>query len=125
MENIILRQLKNARQHLNTLRSASSLQSPERYIIQKRDSLSLIASRLLSVQQRSVSLKRQKFISLTSTLDAISPLKVLVRGYAMVTTQHGEVVKSTTQLQPNDLVSIRLSDGHLQATINKTTEDPQ
>ena len=123
MENIISRQLKNARQHLNTLRASSSLQSPTRYIAQKRDSLSLVRTRLVSAQQRSLSLKRQKFISLTATLDAISPLKVLTRGYAMVIADNGVVVRSVNQLKPDDHVSIKLSDGQINATVNNITED--
>lgn len=123
MTNSIARQLKNARQHLNTLRSSSSMQSPIRYITQKRDSLALVRTRLVSVQQRTVSLKRQKFVSLTATLDAISPLKVLTRGYAIVTASNGEVVRSAKQLQPIDQISIRLNDGQVDATINSITED--
>lgn len=123
MENIVSRQLKNARQQLNTLRSSSSLQSPTRYISQKRDALSFMRTRLISAQQRSVSSKRQRFISYTATLDAISPLKVLTRGYAMVTGENGTVVRSVSQLHPNDQLHIRLCDGQINATINNITED--
>ena len=125
MANIVTRQIKNARQHLNTLSAASSLQTPTRYIAQKRDALALMRSRLLTIQQRSVSAKRQKFISLTATLDAISPLKVLVRGYAMVTNDSGNVIRSAKQVHESDCVSIKLSDGQLQATVNSIKEDMQ
>lgn len=123
MANSITRQLKNARQHLNTLRSSSSMQSPIRYLMQKRDALALVRTRLVSVQQRMVSLKRQRFISLTATLDAISPLKVLSRGFAIVTAEKGDVIRSVKQLQTSDLVSIKFNDGHVEATINSITED--
>ena len=83
----------------------------------------MVRTRLISVQQRTVSLKRQKFISLTATLDAISPLKVLTRGYAIVTASNGKVVRSAKQLQPIDQISIRLNDGQVDATINSITED--
>ena len=117
METALKRQLKTARQHLNALSSTPALQSPTRYIDRKRDTLALIRSRLVSTQQRSVSLKRQRFISLTATLDAISPLKVLTRGYAMVTDDNGDVIRSVNQLQNCDTVNIAMSDGELSATV--------
>ena len=123
METAILRQLKNARRQLQTLRSASALQSPTRYISQKRDGLALQKTRLLSAQQKSVSIKRQQFISLTATLDAISPLKVLTRGYAFVSDKNGSVVKSVSQLQISDTIDVRLNDGNVHAIIDKITED--
>ena len=97
METIIKRHLKNARQ--------------------QRDTLAFTKSRLLSAQQRYISVKRQRFISLTATLDAISPLKVLTRGYSMIADSTGNVIKSVTQLKRNDLVDITLSDGTLCAEI--------
>ena len=117
METIIKRHLKNARQQYDTLRSSAALQSPTRYIAQKRDTLAFTKSRLLSAQQRYISVKRQRFISLTATLDAISPLKVLTRGYSMIADSTGNVIKSVTQLKRNDLVDITLSDGTLCAEI--------
>ena len=117
METALKRQLKAARQHLSALSSTPALQSPTRYIDRKRDTLALIRSRLVSAQQRSVSLKRQRFISLTATLDAISPLKVLTRGYAMVTDDDGDVIRSVNQLQNCDTVNIAMSDGELSATV--------
>jgi len=119
MEVIIKRHLKNARQQYNILRSSAALQSPIRYIAQKRDMLALTKSRLLSAQQHSVSLKRQRYISLTATLDAISPLKVLTRGYAIVTDQESALIRSVAQLQLKDPVDIVLSDGAVRAEITE------
>lgn len=119
METIMKRQLKNARQHYNTLSSSSALQSPKRYILQKREALAFAKAKLLSAQQRFVSLKRQRFISLTATLDAISPLKVLTRGYAIVADQQGSVIRTIDQVRQADMVDITLSDGIARAEITE------
>ena len=119
METIVRRQLKNARQQYNSLHSSAALQSPRRYILQKRDALAHLRTKLLSAQQRSVSIKRQRFISLTATLDAISPLKVLTRGYAMVTDRQGSVIRSVSQIKTNDTVDITLGDGAVCAEITE------
>lgn len=123
METVVLRQLKAARRHLDTLRASSSLQSPTQYIRQKRDALTMIGTRLSSAQQRSVSLKRQQFVSLTAKLDAMSPLKVLSRGYAMVRSEQGSVVRSVMQIATGEQVRITLSDGNLLATVNEAKEE--
>ena len=119
MQSIVLRQLQGARRQLKLLADHPTLQSPARYISQRRDTIQLIKSRLVSSQQRTVGLKKQHFISLVSKLDAMSPLKVLTRGYAMVQSENGAVVRSVSQLKSNDNVKIKLSDGDVNATIHK------
>ncbi|MCL2882706.1 MAG: exodeoxyribonuclease VII large subunit [Coriobacteriia bacterium] len=55
---------------------------------------------------------------LTARLDALSPLKVLSRGYAYATLpQTGTIVKSVAQVKPGDELALRLADGKLQTTI--------
>ena len=53
---------------------------------------------------------------LAGTLDALSPLRVLSRGYAMVT-KEGRVLKSAGEAAPGDKVAIRLAEGELSAEI--------
>lgn len=123
MKTVVTRQLKTARQHLKVLGDSPALQSPTRYIAQRHDALALVRSRLISTQQRAVSLKYQQFISLTAKLDAMSPLKVLTRGYAMLCAENGDVIRSVAQVNITDKTTILLSDGKLKATIDEITED--
>lgn len=116
------RRLKNSRQQLNALSQSAVLQRPDRYIEQKRNTLELLASRLKASYDRSMSLKKQSYISLTAKLDAMSPLKVLTRGYAMVQAEDGTVIRSTTQLHPNDRIQISLGDGRVEANILNVEE---
>ena len=111
------RQLKNARQHLNVLSASSTLQSPAGYLQQKEKQLELLTNRLTAAQNRNIAGIRQRYISLVSKLDAMSPLKVLMRGYAMTQTESGELVRSTQQVEPGDRIHISLSDGKLTATV--------
>lgn len=122
MQTAVLRQLKAARQHLNTLSASPSLQSPIQYLNQRRNALTLIYTRLISTYQRSASHKKQQFISLTAKLDAMSPLKVLTRGYAVAQTDTGTVVRSVNQVKHSDQISVSLSDGKLTAIVTETME---
>ena len=123
MQTIVMRQLKVARKHLTVLSDSPSLQSPTKYIAQRRDALSLVKSRLVSSQQRMVGQKRQHYVSLIAKLDAMSPLKVLTRGYAMISTDRGEVIRTVKQVQVSDTTTILLSDGRIKATVSEITED--
>ena len=117
MTTALTRQLKAARQHLNVLSASPALQSPTGYLDQKRKNLELLENRLVSAETRTVDRKKQQFIALTSKLDAMSPLKVLTRGYALVRTAEGEVLRSVRQVNPEDRIVVSLSDGTLTAAV--------
>ncbi|MBE6979638.1 MAG: exodeoxyribonuclease VII large subunit [Ruminococcaceae bacterium] len=117
------RQLKNARQHLDVLSRSPALKSPTGYLDQKRKSLELLRNRLISGQTRIVEGKNRQFVGLTAKLDAMSPLKVLTRGYAMTRTDGGEVIKSVRQVQPGDNIRVTLSDGNLTAAVTEKEEN--
>ncbi|MBO4938334.1 MAG: exodeoxyribonuclease VII large subunit [Oscillospiraceae bacterium] len=119
------RQLKSARQHLSILSASPALQSPTGYIDQKRRNLELLCSRLVSAETRVVEQKNQRFIAMTSKLDAMSPLKVLTRGYALVRTGDGEVLTSVRQVASGDHIVVSLSDGSLTATVNDQKENAE
>ena len=51
-------------------------------------------------------------------LDAMSPLKVLARGYAVATDADGTVLRSAEKVQPGDPVRVQLQDGALHCTVN-------
>ena len=80
-------------------------------------------TRLLSAQNRSLSLRKQRFVGLTAKLDAMSPLKVLSRGYAIAQTGEGTVIRSVGQVQCGDQIDVSFSDGKLSATVTDVKEN--
>ena len=116
------RQVKGARQHLDVLAASPALRSPTGYLDQKRKSLELLLNRLVSAQSRLVEQKNRRFVALISKLDAMSPLKVLTRGYAMAETEGGAVVRSVKQIRTGDRLKVTFSDGHICATVTDKEE---
>jgi len=116
------RQLKGARQHLKMLSSSPALQSPTGYLDQRRKSLEMLQTRLVSAQSRNVEKKRRQFVGAVSKIDALSPLKVLTRGYALVRTDSGEVLKSVHQVQSGDRITVNLSNGRINAAVTNKEE---
>ncbi|MDE2293528.1 MAG: exodeoxyribonuclease VII large subunit [Elusimicrobia bacterium] len=61
----------------------------------------------------------QELRRLAGQLDALSPLRVLERGYAIAFREDGRtVVRSAKAVRPGDAVQVRLSDGSFKATVN-------
>ena len=111
------RQLKAARQHLDVLSKSPALRSPDSYLEQKKKDLTLLQNRLVSAEQNAIQRRKQHFIGLTAKLDAMSPLKVLTRGYAMAQTEEGEVLRSVSQVNEKDTITVTLSDGRITAAV--------
>ena len=123
MSNQLTRQLKNARKQLTILSQSPSLTSPDQYLVQRRKTLELLKNRAFTAQTRLLHKHKQRFIGITAKLDAMSPLKVLTRGYAMTQNESGEVIRSVRQTTPGDTLQISLSDGSLTATVTEIKEN--
>ncbi len=119
MATVLQRQLRAAAQHLAVLCKSPALQSPDAYLKQKSVALEALTNRLTAAENLKISRNRQRYVALTAKLDAMSPLKVLTRGYAMVQDDQGRLLRSVDQAQPGDRVAVRLSDGRLQATVTE------
>lgn len=123
MVSSLSRQLANARRHLNILSSSPVLHSPDAYLEQKRNTLAHLQSRLIAGQIRIIDCKKQGYVGLTSKLDAMSPLKVLARGYAMTHQPNGAVIRSVSQVQAGEDLHITMSDGKIKANVIEIEED--
>ena len=122
MATILTRQIKAASQHLQVLSQSSSLRSPAAYLEQKGKSLELMKNRMIAAQNQNIHLKNQAYIASISKLDAMSPLKVLLRGYSMAQNEDGQVLKSIDQAQLGEKIKVSLSDGALFATVTDKKE---
>jgi exodeoxyribonuclease VII large subunit len=123
MASALNRQLRSARQHLNVLSRSAALQSPTGYLEQRRQNLSGLKTRLVSAQRQNISLKKHRYVALISKLDAMSPLKVLTRGYAITQKDDGTMLRSVSQVASGDHIQIRLQDGALIARITDKKEN--
>ena len=125
MATILNRQIKAAMQHLTVLSQSPSLRSPTGYLEQKEKALEMIKSRMISAQNQNIHRQNQKYIACISKLDAMSPLKVLLRGYSMTQNKNGQVLKSVNQVEAGERITVRLSDGKLSAVVMEKKEAQQ
>lgn len=123
MATSLSRQLTAARRQYQLLSAHPALQSPVGYLEQRRKSLELLKNRLVSSQAQGIHRAKNRYIGVTAKLDAMSPLKVLTRGYAMAQTEEGSVLKSVSQVNPGDNIRISISDGTLSAAVTEVKEN--
>lgn len=123
MATALNRQLKSSRQHLDILSKSPALCSPTGYLEQKATALELLKNRIVAAQNQNIHRKNQRYVAAVSKLDAMSPLKVLTRGYSMVQTEDGELIRSVTQVEPGERICISVCDGQLAATVMEKKED--
>ncbi len=110
------RRLNQARQRLEKLAASPVMGRPEGYLQQRHLQLELLRQRLEQGGEACLQQCRQRYAQTAAKLDALSPLKVLGRGYAMLTLD-GAVVRSVTQLGQGDQVTAALEDGAVQCQV--------
>lgn len=108
---LMQRRLKHERQRLDALASARSLRSQINYINDRRLLLDHTHQRLCGASEQFLSRSRERFVRLTAKLDAMSPLKVLSRGYSMATTENGDLIRSVGAVSVGERITVRFSDG--------------
>ena len=118
------RKLSFFRQRLDHLSASRVLLSPGQYFADRRLALEHLTLRLTSAQRALIVSARGDLGRLASAMDAMSPLKVLSRGYSLTTTADGTTVRSVSQIKIGDSVEIRLPDGRLDAEIIGRRNEP-
>ena len=117
MTGALNRQLRLASQRLEGLAASSALRSPTGYLDRREKDLGLLKEKLLAAQNRELSKAQQKYVANVAKLDAMSPLKVLSRGYAMAQKETGELIRSVKQTTTGESIVVSLADGKLNASI--------
>ena len=110
--------LSQYRQRLNRAAQSRAMTEPASYFQNKRLLLDYQSRRLAHGLDRSVSGQKERLARLAAALDAMSPLKVLGRGYAIAQKADGKVLSSVKSAAPGDPITLRLSDGTLDCTVD-------
>ncbi|MGD0091973.1 MAG: exodeoxyribonuclease VII large subunit [Planctomycetota bacterium] len=109
---VLLQRLESARQRLAGLAQSYALKRPEERIAGLRQRLDDLFARLAPAGQRRLAVARDRLGGLTEKLEALSPLKVLERGYSLTTrARDGKLVLSRFDVAPGEDLRTRVRDG--------------
>ena len=109
--------LEDLRARLDTLKAKRVMTDPMAYLQDKRMELTHVQQRLGDVSGTLLSRKKERFAALAASLDAMSPLKVLGRGYAMAQNTQGQILKSWRDVSAGDAVTVTLGEGALECRV--------
>ena len=119
MEQAETQRLETLRKRLEELAAKRVMTDHLAYVQDKRMELLHVQQRLGDLSGALVGRKRQRFAALAASLDAMSPLKVLGRGYAMAQSEDGTILKSYRDVTAGDRVSVTLGEGGFSAIVEK------
>ena len=123
MSELLSRRIDSGRQKLALLSAEPLLRDPTDYIQERRMQLDLLSERFAGLSRNLVEQKKQTYLRLASGLDALSPLKILKRGYSFVQDSEGRIVSSVGELRVGQQLHLRLSDGAARVTVDELEEE--
>jgi exodeoxyribonuclease VII large subunit len=115
--------LRHAESHLKGLAARLYSNSPARRLREMQLRLDACRRRHSSAIQRRLETEQRRLAALSRALDAVSPLATLARGYAIVQTADGRVVRRAAEVAVGDRVETRLGTGRLRCRIEERYED--
>ena len=116
------KKLLSLNERLESYKNKRVMTDPTAHIDNRRIELDHVRDRLAAVEDRKLSRCRQNFVALTAALDAMSPLRVLSRGYAIAEKEDGSTVKSVDMLSPGDGFCLQLWDGKAQCRVSSVSK---
>ena len=102
---------------MDQLKNRTVLQSPLNYLADRRMLVDYHQKQLNACIQRQLDGKKQALIRLAAGLDAMSPLKVLSRGYSMTKNGQGHILTDAAALSVGDTITVMLRNGELDAAV--------
>ena len=119
----VARQIKASRERLEGVAQKRALTDPTALIADKGMQLDHLQHRLVAAMRAVTDREGGRFAALAAALDALSPLRVLGRGYALAQTESGEILRSAAQTASGERIRVRLARGQLVCDVAETKEE--
>lgn len=98
--------------------------NPARGIAQWRERTRSLERRLQAAQHHQLERSRERLGALARTLETVSPLATVSRGYAIVQRpDDGAVIRNATDLQPGDPFTTRLAHGRIDGRVEQVHDE--
>ena len=107
---------------LRDLSARPVMESPTAFLQNRRMDVDRFSDRLNAAEKHLLLGKRQEYVRLVSSLEAMSPLRVLARGFSVTTDKTGTIIRNANAVAPGDSVHIRLEHGALDCRVEHQSE---
>lgn len=119
---LVRRRLEAEQQRLDTLILRAKFQEPTRLFESGRQALTTLEQRLCKAAAERLMRENNRLAPLTGKLDALSPLKVLSRGYA-IAYREDRPIRSISEVSAGDTVQLKWSDGSARCEVLEALAD--
>jgi exodeoxyribonuclease VII large subunit len=124
LESALTARLRHNQRQVAEFAAAVLHHDPRQAVARAREHLSDLRARLLRSLERLLQSSASTFGALDGRLHSLSPLAVLDRGYALVLSADGALIRSTSQLNAGDQLTTRLADGTFLSRMESTQPAP-
>lgn len=120
MERCMERLLADRGAALGRLERRLAERHPRAVIADARAELGPLSVRLGAAMRQGIAAERRRFAGDVGRLEALSPLRVLARGYAIAKDPAGRAIVDARAVAPGDRIEVRVHQGSLRATVTAT-----
>lgn len=120
LQRALRQQIERHRTALDHRHRRLLLQDPRARIAQRKEHNNQLRQRLRRAMLDGLETRRNRLEQLGHTLDAVSPLQTLARGYSITTDARGTLVRDSTALKPGDRLTTRLARGHVHSIVEES-----
>lgn len=121
LSDALMRLVERKREKLNLVMSSEIFKKPLTPINAKRDLLSEKYNEIISNIKEIIEQKRIGLVLKTEKLNALNPLSVMARGYAVAEID-GNIIKSVKKIAKGDVLTVKFSDGTVETGVTKITK---
>ena len=119
MEQSLRRNVEQKRRELERLSRSRVLQQPETYFRDRRMQLDYQGQRMSHGLYQTLAKEKQRLARMAASLDALSPLKVMGRGYSIAMNEEGRVLTSVQEINCGEVLDLRMQDGMLTCRVEE------
>lgn len=123
MAQSVLHRLEREERRLKMLSEKRALTDPMAFVQDRRLQLDYLQDKMTAAARTHWDREARRFAGAVAKLDALSPLKVLGRGYAVARTEDGGILRSSDQVQPGDRIRLRLAQGSLGCRVEEKEDN--
>jgi len=116
-ERQMLDAIRDLQQKIDLLYNRIAGSAPQKKLESQKELLSQYQKRLEQLIKNTLERRNSQVARLASVLDALSPLKVLDRGYSIVADLKGKAVRSVKDVKSGDELKLRLTDGEISTLV--------
>ena len=119
----IKRRLVAARSQTNLLEAQIQQYDPSHQVRELQQKVENMSSRFQRATKQVISTRTKKLHHLIYTLDALSPLHTLKRGYAIIKDKNNNIIRNVNEIHTNQVIKTELAKGYIFSTITEVNDD--